>query len=226
MDRHSLPVLDTWKRAHDQRSFLEALRQYRLRRDLAGESCDDDAAFFVGSRGRLHGLPLGDRQVHRVFGELRRQLGWPNRGSHHAARIHDLRHTFVDAIRSRNLRLTALRAFLKFASRRDVTALHDIERALAVPMKRFERPMLGFLTRPEMLAVLGQPGESWASQRDHLLLAMLYNTGARVSEMIGVAWWMSFWTVAPACICTARDASCDRFPCGSPRSLRYAHGFG
>jgi site-specific recombinase XerD len=91
-----------------------------------------------------------------------------------------------NTVRSRNLRLTALRTFLKFAARRDVTALHDIERALAVPMKRFERPMLGFLTRPEMLAVLGQPGEDWSSQRDHLLLAMLYNTGARVSEMIGV----------------------------------------
>ncbi len=91
-----------------------------------------------------------------------------------------------NTVRSRNLRLTALRAFLKFAAHRDVTALHDIERALAVPMKRFERPMLGFMTRPEMLAVLGQPGENWSSQRDHLLLAMLYNTGARVSEMIGV----------------------------------------
>ena len=91
-----------------------------------------------------------------------------------------------NTVRSRNLRLTALRAFLKFAARRDVTALHDIERAMAVPMKRFERPMLGFLTRPEMLAVLGQPGENWSSQRDHLLLAMLYNTGARVSEMIDV----------------------------------------
>ena len=91
-----------------------------------------------------------------------------------------------NAIRSRNLRLTALRAFLKFAARRDVTSLHDIERAMAVPMKRFERPMLGYLTRPEMLAVLGQPGENWSSQRDHLLLSMLYNTGARVSEMIGV----------------------------------------
>lgn len=97
-----------------------------------------------------------------------------------------LEHERKNSIRSRNLRLTALRAFLKFASRRDVNSLHDIERALAVPMKRFERPMLGFLSREEMLAVLGQPGETWSSQRDHLLLAMLYNTGARVSEMIGV----------------------------------------
>lgn len=91
-----------------------------------------------------------------------------------------------NAVRSRNLRLTALRAFLKFAGRRDVASLHVIEQALSVPMKRFERPMLGFLTREEMLAVLGQPGDTWTSQRDHLLLAMLYNTGARVSEIIGV----------------------------------------
>jgi site-specific recombinase XerD len=61
-----------------------------------------------------------------------------------------LEHGRKNAVRSRNLRLTALRAFLKFASRRDVASLHDIERALAVPMKRFERPMLGFLTRAEM----------------------------------------------------------------------------
>lgn len=97
-----------------------------------------------------------------------------------------LEHERNNAVRSRNLRLTALRAFLKFAGRRDVTSLHVVERALAVPMKRFERRMLGFLTREEMLAVLGQPGSSWSSQRDHLLLAMLYNTGARVSEIIGV----------------------------------------
>lgn len=91
-----------------------------------------------------------------------------------------------NAVRSRNLRLTALRAFLKFAGRRDVTSLHVVEQALAVPMKRFEQPMLGFLTRSEMEAVLGQPGTLWSSKRDHLLLAMLYNTGARVSEIIGV----------------------------------------
>lgn len=97
-----------------------------------------------------------------------------------------LEHERHNAVRSRNLRLTALRAFLKFAARRDVPSLHVVEQALAVPMKRFERPMIRFLTREEMLAVLGQPGTSWTSHRDHLLMALLYNTGARVSEIIGV----------------------------------------
>ena len=91
-----------------------------------------------------------------------------------------------NSVRSRNLRLTALRAFLKFAARRDVSSFFVIEQALGIPMKRFERPMLGFLSREEMLAVIGQPGETWTSQRDHLLLTLLYNTGARVSEIIDV----------------------------------------
>lgn len=91
-----------------------------------------------------------------------------------------------NSVRSRNARLAALRAFLKFAGRRDVTALHVVEQALDVPMKRFERPMVGFLPRQEMLAIIGEPGSSWTSQRDHLLLRMLYNTGARVSEITAV----------------------------------------
>ena len=128
------------------------------------------------------------------LGFAERQLGKPPTAMHLADIEPALILAFLDhleqqrhnSIRSRNLRLTALRAFLKFAGRRDVLSLHAVERALSVPMKRFARPMLDFLTREEMLAVLGQPGSRWTSQRDHLLLAMLYNTGARVSEIIGV----------------------------------------
>jgi len=98
--------------------------------------------------------------------------------------LNHLEHERHNSIRSRNLRLSALRTFLKFAGRRDVESLHVVERALAVPMKRFEQPMLGFLTREEMVAVMGQPGPTWSSQRDHLLLAILYNTGARVTEIV------------------------------------------
>jgi site-specific recombinase XerD len=91
-----------------------------------------------------------------------------------------------NGVRSRNVRLAALRAFLKFASHRAPSALQTIEQALAVPMKRSEQPMRGFLSRDEMLAVIGPPGTSWIGQRDHLLLGLLYNTGARVSEVINV----------------------------------------
>ena len=78
---------------HD--STINALRCYRSSRDLSGESMQADAPFFIGTRGRRRGLPLGERQVHRVFEALREHLGWKNRGTHHAPRIHDLRHSFV-----------------------------------------------------------------------------------------------------------------------------------
>jgi integrase len=76
-------------------STITALRHYRSARDLSGESVQEDAPFFVCTRGQRSGLALGERQVHRVFAELRQLLGWRNRGTHHAPRIHDLRHSFV-----------------------------------------------------------------------------------------------------------------------------------
>jgi len=91
-----------------------------------------------------------------------------------------------NSVRTRNARLAAIRSFLKFAARRDVACLHDTTMALGVPMKRFERPMLTFLSREQMLAVLAVPGKTWLDERDRLLLQLLYNTGARISEMIAV----------------------------------------
>jgi site-specific recombinase XerD len=91
-----------------------------------------------------------------------------------------------NSVRSRNARLAALRSFLKFAAHRDVASLQVIERALGVPVKRFERPMFGYLSLEEMLAVIGTPDDSWLSKRDHALFLLMYNTGARVSEIIGV----------------------------------------
>jgi integrase len=54
-----------------------------------------ETPFFVGSRGRRRGQPLSTRQVDRVFATLRTKLRWRNRGAHHHARVHDLRHSFV-----------------------------------------------------------------------------------------------------------------------------------
>ena len=73
-----------------------ALRRYRRRRDLH-VTRTELTPFFVGTRGRRLGTPLSQTQVHRVFRQLREQLGWTNRGAHAQIRIHDLRHSFIVA---------------------------------------------------------------------------------------------------------------------------------
>jgi integrase len=75
-------------------SATQALRRYRRLRDPQIE-VTDDTPLFVGWRGRRRGQMLSTRQVDRVFRQLCTQLGWPNRGTHHAPRVHDMRHTFV-----------------------------------------------------------------------------------------------------------------------------------
>ena len=86
--------------------------------------------------------------------------------------------------RTRNLRLTAIRSFMRYVSIRDPTALPVAQRILAIATKRFDRPVLGFLLREEVQAVLDAPDRStWSGRRDAVMFAVLYNTGARVSEM-------------------------------------------
>jgi integrase len=75
-------------------SAVQALERYRTQRARHVRSTPE-LPFFVASRGRLLGEPIGDRQVHRIFDDLRRQLGWVDRGSHGTPRIHDLRHAFA-----------------------------------------------------------------------------------------------------------------------------------
>lgn len=86
--------------------------------------------------------------------------------------------------RSRNARLAALRSFFRFVTMREPGSLALASRVLAIPVKRCDRPLVGYLTRPEVEAVLSSPDRrTWAGRRDHALLLTMYNTGARVSEI-------------------------------------------
>ena len=90
-----------------------------------------------------------------------------------------------NSARTRNLRLTAIRSFMRYASLREPTLLPVAQRLLAIPVKRFDRPVLDYLSRDEITAIIDAPDRStWSGQRDAVLFAVLYNTGARVSEMI------------------------------------------
>lgn len=98
-----------------------------------------------------------------------------------------LERTRKNSIRSRNARLAAIRSFLRFAALKDPQSLATVQRTLAIPMKRYSRPLIGFLLREEVQAIITAPDPStWAGQRDQVLLTTLYNTGARVSEAINI----------------------------------------
>lgn len=92
-----------------------------------------------------------------------------------------------NSIRSRNARFAAIRSFMHYVAFKEPSVLALTQSVLAIPMKRFERPLVGFLSREHLQAVLQAPNPAtWSGQRDRAMLATLYNTGARVSELIGM----------------------------------------
>jgi site-specific recombinase XerD len=90
-----------------------------------------------------------------------------------------------NSIRSRNARFAAIRSFMEYVSFEEPSAMAIAQSILAIPMKRFEQPLVGFLSREHIETILAAPDTgTWTGQRDHIMLATLYNTGARVSELI------------------------------------------
>jgi integrase/recombinase XerD len=98
-----------------------------------------------------------------------------------------LEHERGNSVRSRNARLAAVRSFARYVSGEEPTVLPVLQRILAIPSKRHHRPVLGFLSREEVQAILDAPDAStWSGQRDRALFLILYNTGARISEALGL----------------------------------------
>lgn len=92
-----------------------------------------------------------------------------------------------NSVRSRNARLAAVRAFARYIAEQCPPALLLAQRILAIPMKRFDKPLLGFMSRDEVRTLLeASDTTTWYGRRDRMLLTLLYNTGARVSELIAI----------------------------------------
>ena len=93
----------------------------------------------------------------------------------------------ANSARSRNLRLTAIRSFYRYAAYEEPAQSGLIQRVLAMPAKRYEKKLIGFLTRPEIDAVLAAPDLStWTGRRDRAWLLVAVQTGLRLSEMTGL----------------------------------------
>lgn len=91
------------------------------------------------------------------------------------------------SVRTRNLRLTAIRSFFRFISYEEPAHGALIQRVLAIPSKRHDKRQVYFLTRPEIEAILNAPDRAtWLGRRDHTLLQLAAQTGLRLSELINL----------------------------------------
>jgi site-specific recombinase XerD len=101
--------------------------------------------------------------------------------------LDDLESTRTNGARSRNLRLTAIRSFFRYAALEVPQHSGLIQRVLVIPNKRQPRPLVDFLTRPEIEALLAVPDRgSWLGRRDHALLLTAVQTGLRLAEITSV----------------------------------------
>lgn len=101
--------------------------------------------------------------------------------------LDDLEHSRHNSVRSRNLRMTVIRSFFRYAALEAPQHSGLIQRVLAIPNKRQERRLVSFLTRLEIDALLAAPKRNtWLGRRDHALLLMAIQTGLRLSELTGL----------------------------------------
>ena len=101
--------------------------------------------------------------------------------------LNHLEHDRGNSPRTRNARLGAIHSFYRFAALEHPEHAHTIARVMAIPTKRYERNTFSYLDLDEIKALLAAPDHgTWLGRRDHALLALMIQTGVRVSELTGL----------------------------------------
>src|SRR2546422_30967 len=86
---------------------------------------------------------------------------------------------------TRNARLAAIRSFFSYVVNRDPAAAATAQRVLSIPFKKAPRRIVGYFSEQELRSILHGPDRSTPSgRRDYLVLALLYDSRARVQELV------------------------------------------
>jgi site-specific recombinase XerD len=94
-------------------------------------------------------------------------------------------HTRGCSARTRNARLAAIRALFGFIAREQPSLVLHCQRIRTIPLKRTQHKTVGYLEENEMQELLNAVDlSSRTGVRDKALVLLLYNTGARVSEIV------------------------------------------
>ena len=85
---------------------------------------------------------------------------------------------------TRNQRLAVIKSFCRYTAVEQPDHLDQVTQVLAIRQKNTPAPDLGYLTGDEIKALLAEPGTANPrAVRDTVLLALAYDTAARVQEL-------------------------------------------
>lgn len=91
----------------------------------------------------------------------------------------------LNSISTRNQRLAAIHAFFRYVQYQKPELLLHCQRIIAVPFKRHQKTVVNYLSEETLKSILSQPNLSTADGlRDAAILSLLYDSGARVQELI------------------------------------------
>ena len=89
------------------------------------------------------------------------------------------------SIATRNQRLAALHSFFRYLQSEVPERMLQCQRILAIPLQKQPRATVGYLTKEDLAQLLAQPDlHTREGRRDAVLLSVLYDTGARLQELI------------------------------------------
>jgi integrase/recombinase XerD len=91
----------------------------------------------------------------------------------------------INSVSTRNQRLACIHGFYRYLQLEDPVGLLSYQKILSIPIKKTQQPTINHLTPDALKLILAQPDPSTANgRRDLVLLCVLYDTGARVQELV------------------------------------------
>lgn len=91
------------------------------------------------------------------------------------------------SITTRNQRLVSLHSFFRFVLLKEPVYMDIFIKILKIPYKKTTKTVVPYLSEDQMKILLAQPdGKQWTGFRDKVMLSVLYDSGARVQELVDI----------------------------------------